>query len=256
MNDPNGRSTPLAPGSQFDAVLPQHLAAHKAAEPADLADRLDRPYLPRANLAVSDETPDGTPGWREQHKDLSVLQQHCLFWDRDLDGVIWPLDTFRGFHQLGYHIIWCVMSVFLIHSSFSYFTNSSWIPDPFFRVYLPTIHRAKHGSDTGSYDTEGRFVPAKFAAIFSKYDEENKGGLTFSDGLRMIYGNRGIADPIGWIAAFFEWFATYLLWWPEDGLVTKEMMRTTYDGSAFFLIAEQRKKEGFYSAPDNLELKH
>lgn len=29
------------------------------------------------------------------------------------------------------------------------------------------------------FDTEGRFVPEKFEEIFSKYDKENKGGLSW-----------------------------------------------------------------------------
>lgn len=51
----------------------------------------------------------------------------------------------------------------------------------------------------------------------------------------MIRGNRNIVDPIGWGAAFFEWFATYLLIWPKDGIVSKESMRTVYDVSSFVL---------------------
>jgi hypothetical protein len=39
--------------------------------------------------------------WADTHKQYSVLEQHCLFWDRDGDGYIWPLDTYRGFHELG-----------------------------------------------------------------------------------------------------------------------------------------------------------
>lgn len=133
--------------------------------------------MPRANLAVSVEQPNGTlkNDWAAKHSHQSTLVQHCLFWDRDNDGVIWPLDTYVGFKQLGYNIFWAVLSVLMyvrslllrnvertlrrrdgnsIHSGFSYWTSPSWIPDPAFRIYLPQIHRAKHGSDTGTYDTE------------------------------------------------------------------------------------------------------
>ena len=35
------------------------------------------------------------------------------------------------------------------------------------------------GSDSGVFDTEGRYTPQKFEEIFSKYDKDNKGGLTW-----------------------------------------------------------------------------
>jgi hypothetical protein len=41
-------------------------------------------------------------GYAAKVRRQTVLQQHCNFWDRDNDGVIWPLDTYRGFYELGY----------------------------------------------------------------------------------------------------------------------------------------------------------
>lgn len=49
-----------------------------------------------------------------------------------------------------------------------------------------TMNRSKHGSDTHVFDQEGRFHPQLFENIFTKFDKENKGGLTFTDGMRML----------------------------------------------------------------------
>lgn len=120
----------------------------------------------------------------------------------------------------------------VIHFFFSWFTAPGFLPDPFWRVFLKNGHRSKHGSDTGVYDSEGRFIPAKFEEIFSKcvarrdwslespahtclrtyrFDKGNKGGLTFWEGVHMIHAQRQAVDPIGWCAEAFEWASTYLL---------------------------------------------
>jgi peroxygenase len=43
---------------------------------------------PRASLAPSNESPNGTTadGWDKRHRGQTVLQQHCEFFDRDRDG--------------------------------------------------------------------------------------------------------------------------------------------------------------------------
>lgn len=50
---------------------------------------------------------------------------------------------------------------------FSRFAKS-YIPDPFLRIYVETIHAGKHGSDSGVFDTEGRFLPCKFEDMWCK----------------------------------------------------------------------------------------
>ncbi|KAJ9117907.1 hypothetical protein QFC20_000188 [Naganishia adeliensis] len=180
-----------ARGQQFDRIIPGNPALGKVGDAIGPAEKLYEPELARANIAATIEAPDGTTknDWADNHKQYSVLEQHCLVWDRDGDGYIWPIDTYRGFHELGYHFIISVSAIFIIHFGFAWFTMG-W-PDPLFRLKLRRMHKAKHGSDTGAYSREGYFVPARFEAIFSKYDRGNKGGLTFWEGkLSSILRNR------------------------------------------------------------------
>jgi peroxygenase len=159
----------------------------------------------RANIAPSVETPNGTTadGWASKHKHRTVLQQHCLFFDRDDDGIIWPRDTFIGFYALGYGVILSFVALLIIHANFSYPTVPGWLPDPFFRLFMKNIHKDKHGSDSGTYDTEGRFIPQRFEDIFSKY-AEGRDYMTIWDVAALMKGMRCIMDPIGWGAQFFE----------------------------------------------------
>ncbi|KAL1954175.1 hypothetical protein VTO42DRAFT_1531 [Malbranchea cinnamomea] len=199
------------------------------------------PGTARVNIAASREAPKGTTanGWAARHSGQTVLQQHCDFFDSDHDGIIYPSDTFKGFWKLGFGVGLSLFAVFIIHANFSYPTLNSWIPDPFFRVHIANIHKCKHGSDTGTYDTEGRFVPQKFEDVFSKY-ADGKDSLSLWQLARALMGQRLLADPVGWFAAFFEWLATYILLWPADGRLRKEDVRGVYDGSIFYTIASRR----------------
>ncbi|PQE22906.1 hypothetical protein CJF30_00008474 [Rutstroemia sp. NJR-2017a BBW] len=169
---------------------------------------LKEPGAARANQAASVEAPNGTEkdDYARRYKHLSVLQQHCAFFDRDSDGVIWPQDTYIGFRRLAYNPILALIAVFVIHANFSYPTlpNGRILPDPFFRLYTENVHKDKHGSDSGTYDHEGRFVPQKFEDIFSKYGSGDKQGITLKETWNYMKGQRCIADPIGWGGAFFE----------------------------------------------------
>ncbi|KAF3013578.1 hypothetical protein E8E14_011591 [Neopestalotiopsis sp. 37M] len=199
----------------------------------------------RANVAATPDKPQGTTedGWASRHQNKTVLQQHCEFFDFDKDGIIWPQDTFVGFHKLGFGIVLSLVAVLIIHANFSYPTVTGWLPDPFFRVFLDRVHKDKHGSDTGTYDTEGRFIPQRFEDIFAKY-AEGRDYLTLGDVVALHTGQRLIMDPVGWGGNIFEWMATYLMLWPEDGKMMKEDIRRIYDGSIFYTIAERRAAKG------------
>ena len=131
------------------------------------------------------------------------MQQHCAYFDFDGDGVIWPLDTYHGFRNLGYNVLVSIFAVFAINGGLSYPTTSTVLPDSFFRIYLDRIYKDKHGSDTGTYDTEGRFIPQKFEEIFSKYSSDGK-TLTLRDVSNMIKGNRCAFDFFGSTATILE----------------------------------------------------
>jgi hypothetical protein len=242
-DDVKNGGKPRSRGEGFDEVIPGHGAMKTYADHKAVSMGLVMPHVARANIAATPEHPDGTlkDDWAARHKHQTVMQQHVAFWDQDGDGIIWPTDTFRGMWQMGYNTVWCLIGTLIINCGFSYFASSSWIPDPLFRIEVAKIHGAKHGSTTLTFDNEGRFVPIRFEEIFSKYDRENKGGITFRDGLRMLRGNRNLWDFVGWLAAFVEFVLTYLLIWPEDGIMRREDIRRVYDGSIFFDVAEKEK---------------
>ncbi|KAL1869025.1 hypothetical protein Plec18167_008028 [Paecilomyces lecythidis] len=238
-------------GLDFDVAVKQATVTQQR-QPATTIDReIEKPGVARANRAVSTEEPDGTKEYVEKYKDYSVMQQHILFWDRDNDGQIYPWDTYIGFRELGFNIFFSLLAVLIINLNFSYPTRlaHSWLPDPFFRVYVDSVHKAKHGSDSGTYDMEGRFTPQLFENIFSKYDKDGDGALNLKEMFSMMAGHRCAADPFGWGAAFFEFGTTWLLI-QRDGKIFKEDLRSVYDGSIFWRIRDARKtkagwKQGF-----------
>ncbi|KAK4549555.1 hypothetical protein LTR36_006552 [Oleoguttula mirabilis] len=203
--------------------------------------RLQDAGTARANIAASEESPEGTQedDWAERHKHMTVVQQHCSYWDKDADGIIWPQDTWNGVRAWGWNFLLSAFAAFIIHANLSYPTSPSYLPDPFFRIWIANVHKDKHGSDSMSFDNEGRFRPQEFEDFFAKYDRNNKGGLDIYDLTRALKGQRLTFDFFGWAAALLEWLATYLLLWPEDGIVRKEDARRVLDGSIFQYKADQ-----------------
>lgn len=52
------------------------------------------------------------------------MQQHCVYWDTDSDGVIWPIDTWRGFRDLGFNVLFSFLAMIVVHATLSLPTRS------------------------------------------------------------------------------------------------------------------------------------
>ncbi|KAF1945719.1 caleosin domain-containing protein [Clathrospora elynae] len=244
MSEPTRHSEHLADGEEMIIRSIRDVPVTEERKPyiGTKDSKLQHAGTGRANLAPSADTPNGTThnDWAKKHSHQTVLQQHCAFFDRSSTGILSPLDTYIGFYRLGFGILLSILSMLIIHGNFSYPTCPTWLPDPFFRIYLKNVHKDKHGSDSGTYDHEGRFLPQKFEDIFSKY-AEGRDYLTLEDVKKLLSGQRCLIDPVGWGGAMFEWTATYILLWPEDGRMMKEDIRGIYDGSVFYTIAARRE---------------
>ncbi|KAF8174745.1 Caleosin [Pholiota molesta] len=171
------------------------------------------------------------------------LQSHVAFFDQDNDGIIWPLDTYSGFRAIGFGIFLSLLSMIVVHSGFSYLTWGSIIPDPFFRLKIKHMHRAIHGSDTGTYTTIGEFDDNRFNHTFDMYSSDPHSHLKFWEGFRMLHGNMDPYDFFGWFAAAFEWLSTYILLSPvgPEGL-RKEDVKAVYNGSIFYKLSGRKSK--------------
>ncbi|KAL7748432.1 hypothetical protein RI367_006124 [Sorochytrium milnesiophthora] len=257
LNGASGKTTVTKPSTFLttNSVAPLAPVTLERPLPSNLEKDIVNPGMPRATIAIDREHPHiiRDDALDPKVKNMSVLQQHIEFFDRNKDGKISPLETYQGFRAIGFNIFISLLSVIIIHANFAYPTQTSWIPDPRLYIHIERIHKAKHGSDSETYDTEGRFVPQKFEEMFSKYAKTRPDALTGWELLAMTESNRNVMDPIGWFGSKFEFGALFLLTATHEPsakgagrmewIVTKEKLRGQYDGSLFYVVEAEIKEK-------------
>lgn len=116
----------------------------------------------------------------------TALQIHLSFFDKDGDGLITRTETVLSLRQLGLSSGKASAAALVIHLFLGPKTTGSWSS---LDVSVKNIKLGKHGSDTGAFDAEGRFVPAAFERMFAEFDANRSGSLSEAELLAMIAAN-------------------------------------------------------------------
>ncbi|XP_062228617.1 probable peroxygenase 4 isoform X1 [Phragmites australis] len=126
---------------------------------------------------------------------MTALQKHVAFFDRNMDGIITASEIFEGYVAIGCDIAFARATASSISAGVGPKTSPVDAPLPHLSIYIEYIHKAMHGSDTGAYDAKGRFVPEKFEEIFTKHAKIRPDALTSTEIEEMILANRDPFDP-------------------------------------------------------------
>src|SRR5262249_50378581 len=122
--------------------------------------------------------------------DPTFLQKHVAFFDRNHDGIIYLNKTIEGFRAVGLNAAFSYASAFLIYKTLSLITSPGQPPSPNLPIEIENISLAKHGSDSGVYDTQGNFIASKFEEIFIKHAHTHPTALTSNELNEMLKANR------------------------------------------------------------------
>ncbi|CAM0913360.1 unnamed protein product [Alopecurus aequalis] len=177
--------------------------------------------------------------------ELTPLQHHAAYFDRNKDGVITVSETYQGLRAIG-----CGVAVSAVGAVFiNTIVGPSTVPQenvkaPAFKlpIYIKNIQKGKHGSDTDAYDDHGRFVPEKFEEIFKKHAHTRPNALTSKELQELLKANREKNDLKGRSGAFGEWKLLYSLCKDKGGFLHKDTVRAIYDGSLFLKLEQERKE--------------
>ncbi|KAF3331545.1 putative peroxygenase 4 [Carex littledalei] len=174
---------------------------------------------------------------------LTALQMHAAFFDRDNDGIIYIKETYQGLRAIGVNVAVAVAGSLFINGALSPLTRPPGTgSSPLLPIYIENISKGKHGSDTDAYDSDGKFVPEKFEEIFTTYAKTNPNALSSQELENMLQGNQEPGDVKGRVGSRAEWMLLYNLAKDEDGFLQKDTVKSVYDGSLFYKLEQNNQK--------------
>jgi peroxygenase len=172
---------------------------------------------------------------------MTVLEKHVEFFDRNKDGFIYPWETFEGFRVIGFGYILSAFATFIIHLFFPPFANRSLIPFPRLRIDVSMIHKCKHGSDAEVYDHFGKMDNEKLDELFRVYSDRPDSIPVRNLFWSMTNDKWEAFDFFGFWAEKLEWGFFVLLVATDDWRIRREDIEAQYDGSLFYKLERERK---------------
>lgn len=183
------------------------------------------------------------------YHDMTPLQRHVSFFDRNHDGFITVDETAESLRKLGIGSIKARISAVAIHAGLSRKAGNSW-RDPL-TLDMSLIHHGKHSSDTGIYDEDGNFVGEVFEFLFEKYADVAgevadgpKIGLSVAAVNAMVKDNH--VDFLGHLAAEAEFGLLLDIAGEacvhegiETTMLSKHRLQSFYNGALLFEIANE-----------------
>jgi peroxygenase len=169
----------------------------------------------------------------------SVLQKHLMFFDRDNDGILTVEETKGGLQRLGLNPLGSLGGAVFIHAGLRKAGGGGSTID------IAKIQLAKHKSDTGAFDAEGRFVPEAFERMW-RFDRNHSGSLSWAELSAMIAANK--QDTAGSLASKAEFgLLIKLAADTSEGeaktpAISRERLRSVYTGTIFYDVAAEREQ--------------
>ncbi len=173
--------------------------------------------------------------------DMTALQRHVAFFDYDGDGYVTLGEDYRGLRALGLDPVSSAAFATIINGAL----GTSTIGYPSLTISIYGIAGAVHGSDTGIYDSQGRFNEEQFDRLFADWDKNGDGGLNALELARRTVVEADLWDVFGVVASTGE-FGLLFAVAAEDGKLSRDRMRAFYDGTLFYTLAEEREGQPWW----------